>query len=58
MEKLNAWEESGKCIYCEQYLNADVQLLSYLFTTQPYFHCIEEASMNKTHKCHSLSKYL
>ena len=26
IKKLNAWEKSAKCIYWEQYLNADVQL--------------------------------
>lgn len=36
----------------------DVQLVSYLFTTLSYFCFNKEASMNKKHKCHSLSKYL
>lgn len=52
MEKSNAREESARTVL------ADDQLVSYLFATQSYFCFNEEASMNKKHKCHSLSKYL
>lgn len=36
MQKSNAGEKSVKCIYREQELNAEIQLVSYLSATQTF----------------------